>query len=142
MPFIPHTEAEIKEMLDAIGVTNIEDLFDEIPAALRSEGLETIPLGSSEMDVARLMHQRAGEDQRSLCFAGAGAYEHHIPAAVWELTTRGEFYSAYTPYQAEIAQGRLEALINFQTMIIDLTGMEIANASLLDEGTAAGEAMT
>ena len=141
MPFIPHTEAEIKEMLDAIGVTNIEDLFDEIPAALRSEGLETIPLGSSEMDVARLMHQRAGEDQRSLCFAGAGAYEHHIPAAVWELTTRGEFYSAYTPYQAEASQGTLQLLYEFQSMMTSLTGMDVSNASLYDGASSLAEAV-
>lgn len=141
MPFIPHTEAEIREMLDAIGVTSSEDLFDEIPAALRADGLETIPLGKSEMDVARLMHLRAGEDQRSLCFAGAGAYEHHIPAAVWELTTRGEFYSAYTPYQAEASQGTLQLLYEYQSMMTSLTGMDVSNASLYDGASSLAEAV-
>ena len=141
MPFIPHTEAEIKEMLDVIGVKNTEDLFDEIPAALRTEGLDTIPVGKSEMDVARLMHQRAGEDQRSLCFAGAGAYEHHIPAAVWELTTRGEFYSAYTPYQAEASQGTLQLLYEYQSMMTSLTGMDVSNASLYDGASSLAEAV-
>ncbi len=141
MPFIPHTEAEIREMLDAIGVTSTEDLFDEIPAALRTEGLETIPVGKSEMDVARLMQQRAGEDQRSLCFAGAGAYEHHIPAAVWELTTRGEFYSAYTPYQAEASQGTLQLLYEYQSMMTSLTGMDVSNASLYDGASSLAEAV-
>ena len=141
MPFIPHTEAEIKEMLDAIGVNNIEDLFDEIPAALRAQGLDSIPLGNSEMEVARLMRQRADEDQRSLCFAGAGAYEHHIPAAVWELTTRGEFYSAYTPYQAEASQGTLQLLYEYQSMMTSLTGMDVSNASLYDGASSLAEAV-
>ncbi|MGD8926255.1 MAG: glycine dehydrogenase, partial [Thioalkalispiraceae bacterium] len=141
MPFIPHTDAEIKEMLDAIGVSNIEDLFDEIPPALRAKGLDGIPLGKSEMDVARLMHQRAGEDQRSLCFAGAGAYEHHIPAAVWEITTRGEFYSAYTPYQAEASQGTLQLLYEYQSMMTSLTGMDVSNASLYDGASSLAEAV-
>lgn len=141
MPFIPHTEAEIREMLDTIGVSSIEGLFDEIPAALRSEGLEAIPLGKSEMDVARIMHERAAQDQRSLCFAGGGAYEHHIPAAVWELTTRGEFYSAYTPYQAEASQGTLQLLYEYQSMMTSLTGMDVSNASLYDGASSLAEAV-
>ena len=93
MPFIPHTEEDIKQMLGAIGVSNIDDLFDEIPVALRTKGLASVPEGLSEMEVSRILHECAVQDQRSLCFAGAGAYEHHIPAAVWEITTRGEFYT-------------------------------------------------
>ncbi|MEJ2439838.1 MAG: glycine dehydrogenase, partial [Gammaproteobacteria bacterium] len=122
MPFIPHTDDEVKEMLATIGVSAIEDLFDEIPAALRARGLEKVPPGMNEMDVARLMRERAGQDERSLCFAGAGAYEHHIPAAVWELTTRGEFYSAYTPFQAEASPGTLQILYVFQTVMAGLSG--------------------
>ncbi|MGD9385303.1 MAG: aminomethyl-transferring glycine dehydrogenase subunit GcvPA [Thioalkalispiraceae bacterium] len=141
MPFIPHTDAEIKEMLDAIGVSDIEQLFDEIPAALRAKGLDGIPEGKSEMEIARLMRQRADEDQRSLCFAGAGAYEHHIPAAVWEITTRGEFYSAYTPYQAEASQGTLQLLYEFQSMMTSLTGMDVSNASLYDGASSLAEAV-
>lgn len=141
MPFIPHTDDEVKEMLATIGVSAIEDLFDEIPAALRAKGLNNVPPGLSEMDVARLMRERAGQDERTLCFAGAGAYEHHIPAAVWELTTRGEFYSAYTPYQAEASQGTLQLLYEYQTMMAGLTGMDVSNASLYDGASSLAEAI-
>ena len=141
MPFIPHTEEDVKSMLDAIGVDSIDALFNEIPAELRSEGLSTIPEGISEMEISRIMHERATQDTRKLCFAGAGAYEHHIPAAVWEITTRGEFYSAYTPYQAEASQGTLQLLYEYQTMIASLTGMDISNASLYDGASALAEAV-
>lgn len=141
MPFIPHTEDEVKSMLDAIGVTSIEQLFDEIPAELRSKGFQSIPEGLSEMEVGRMMRERASQDERSLCFAGAGAYEHHIPAAVWELTTRGEFYSAYTPYQAEASQGTLQLLYEYQSMMASLTGMDVSNASLYDGASSLAEAV-
>ena len=141
MPFIPHTEEDVKSMLDAIGVDSIDALFNEIPAELRSEGLSTIPEGISEMEISRIMHERATQDTRKLCFAGAGAYEHHIPAAVWEITTRGEFYSAYTPYQAEASQGTLQLLYEYQTMMASLTGMDISNASLYDGASALAEAV-
>lgn len=141
MPFIPHTEDDVRNMLDAIGVSSIEELFDEIPAELRSKGLESTPKGISEMETARLMQQRAAQDEARLCFAGGGAYEHHIPAAVWEITTRGEFYSAYTPYQAEASQGTLQLLYEFQTMMASLTGMDVSNASLYDGASALAEAV-
>ncbi|MBS1236386.1 MAG: glycine dehydrogenase subunit 1 [Proteobacteria bacterium] len=141
MPFIPHTEADIAAMLKAIGVSKIDDLFDEIPPALRSTALKTIPEGLSEMDVARLMQERAETDGRYLNFLGAGAYEHHIPAAVWQLVTRGEFYSAYTPYQAEASQGTLQLLYEYQTMMASLTGMDVSNASLYDGASALAEAV-
>ena len=141
MPFIPHTEEDVKSMLAAIGVESIENLFDEIPAELRAEGLTKVPEGVSEMEIARIMHGHAEQDSRALCFAGAGAYEHHIPAAVWEITTRGEFYSAYTPYQAEASQGTLQLLYEYQTMMASLTGMDISNASLYDGASALAEAV-
>ena len=141
MPFIPHTEEDVKSMLAAIGVDSIENLFDEIPAELRAEGLTKVPEGASEMEVSRIMHELAEKDSRALCFAGAGAYEHHIPAAVWEITTRGEFYSAYTPYQAEASQGTLQLLYEYQTMMASLTGMDISNASLYDGASALAEAV-
>ena len=141
MPFIPHTEEDVKSMLAAIGVDSIENLFDEIPAELRAEGLTKVPEGVSEMEISRIMHEHAGKDSRALCFAGAGAYEHHIPAAVWEITTRGEFYSAYTPYQAEASQGTLQLLYEYQTMMASLTGMDISNASLYDGASALAEAV-
>ena len=100
MPFNPHTADDVREMLAAIGAADVESLFDEIPADLRCGDLEAIPAALSEMEVGRLMTERAASDTRRLNFTGAGAYEHHIPAAVWPIVTRGEFYSAYTPYQA------------------------------------------
>ena len=141
MPFIPHTENDVQEMLDAIGVARVEDLFDEIPASLRIGKLTGVPEGLNEQGVTRLMMERAEADGRPLCFMGAGAYEHHIPAAVWELTTRGEYYTAYTPYQAEASQGTLQLLYEFQTMMAGLTGMDVSNASLYDGASGLAEAV-
>jgi glycine dehydrogenase subunit 1 len=140
MPFIPHTEQDVREMLVTIGAPSIDALFDEIPASLRISGLDGIPEGLSEMEIGRLMGERARLDGRPLSFLGAGAYEHHIPSAVWTITTRGEFYSAYTPYQAEASQGTLQLIYEYQTMISSLTGMEVSNASLYDGGSAVAEA--
>ena len=89
MPFIPHTEDEINDMLSVIGIDSIENLFDEIPPHLKINGLQNVPAGLNEMSVNRLMQQRAAQDGQPLCFVGAGAYDHHIPAAVWQITTRG-----------------------------------------------------
>jgi glycine dehydrogenase subunit 1 len=141
MPFIPHTEDDIREMLGAIGVDSIDALFDEIPAELRCGELQAIPPGMPEMEVSRLMQARAREDGQPLCFIGAGAYDHHIPAAVWQLTGRGEFYTAYTPYQAEASQGTLQLLYEYQSMMTALTGMDVSNASLYDGASALAEAV-
>jgi glycine dehydrogenase subunit 1 len=140
MPFIPHTATDVADMLAAIGVPSIDALFDEIPASLRTKSLAGIPEGLTEMEVGRLMRERANQDGLPLNFIGAGAYEHHIPAAVWAITTRGEFYSAYTPYQAEASQGTLTLLYEYQTMMASLTGMEVSNASLYDGASALAEA--
>ncbi len=128
-------------MLDAIGVERIEDLFDEIPDSLRQASIEAVPSGMSEMEVAQLMRRRAARDEQPVCFLGAGAYDHHVPAAVWEITTRGEYYSAYTPYQAEASQGTLQLLYEFQTMMSELTGLYASNASLYDGATALAESV-
>lgn len=141
MPFIPHTDADIEAMLSSIGAASIDDLFDEIPPGLRSGKLTGVPPGMAEMEIARLMSERAESDGRFLNFAGAGAYEHHIPAAVWQIATRGEFYSAYTPYQAEASQGTLQLLYEYQTMMASLTGMDVANASLYDGASGLAEAI-
>jgi len=140
MPFNPHTPADERAMLDAIGVRSIDDLFDEIPASLRVKSLDAVPVGVSEMQISRIMHERAARDGLALNFIGAGAYEHHIPAAVWAITTRGEFYSAYTPYQAEASQGTLQMIYEYQTMMASLTGMEVSNASMYDGASALSEA--
>ena len=141
MPFIPHTDKDTRQMLDTIGVQDIEDLFDEIPASLRHKALTEVPAALSEMEITRLMQTRAAADGQPLCFLGAGAYEHHIPAAVWELTTRGEFYTAYTPYQAEASQGTLQLLYEYQTMMANLNGMDVSNASLYEAASGVAEAV-
>jgi len=141
MPFIPHSEHDISKMLSTIGVDSIDDLFDEIPDNLRCGELEKIPSGMNEMEVSRLLRDKAAQDGLPLCFLGAGAYEHHIPAAVWEITTRGEFYSAYTPYQAEASQGTLQLLYEFQSMMASLMAMDVSNASLYDGASALAEAV-
>lgn len=128
-------------MLATIGVDCIDDLFDEIPAELRCGELCGIGPGLSEMEIGRLMEQRARNDGRPLLFLGAGAYDHHIPAAVWQLASRGEFYSAYTPYQAEASQGTLQLLYEYQSMMCALTAMEASNASLYDGASALAEAV-
>ncbi|GJL75660.1 aminomethyl-transferring glycine dehydrogenase subunit GcvPA [Nitrosomonas sp.] len=140
MPFIPHTKEDIAEMLDSIGAESIETLFDEIPTDLKSGQLTEVPPGLSEMEISRLMMERANQDGFYQNFIGAGAYEHHIPAAVWQITTRGEFYSSYTPYQAEASQGTLQLLYEYQTMMASLTGMDVSNASMYDGATALAEA--
>src|SRR3990167_3976685 len=141
MPFIPHTEQDVKEMLKNIGIQSIENLFDEIPASLTQVSLKAIPSGVSEMALRQEMAERAANDGGMLCFIGAGAYEHHIPAAVWEIATRGEFWLAYTPYQAEASQGSLQLIYEYQTMISSLMALDVSNASLYDGATALAEAI-
>src|ERR1700683_4834149 len=138
MAFIPHTPEDISRMLEVIGARSVDDLFDEIPADLRA-GVLKVPAPLSEMEIARLMTTRAAIDGRPLNFIGAGAYEHHIPAPVWAIATRGEFYSAYTPYQAEASQGTLQLIYEYQSMICALTGMEVSNASLYDGASGLAE---
>ena len=128
-------------MLEAIGATSVADLFDEIPAQLKATSLEQVPPGLTEMEVMRPVQERAEGDGRYLNFIGAGAYEHHIPAAVWQLATRGEFYSAYTPYQAEASQGTLQLLYEYQTMVASLTALDVTNASLYDGASALAESV-
>ena len=141
MPFIPHSEQDIQQMLAAIGVASVDDLFDEIPPSLRDRPLERVPEGRSEMEVGALMRTRARQDGEPVCFIGAGAYEHHIPAAVWQIATRGEYYSAYTPYQAEASQGTLQLLYEYQSMMTALMAMDVSNASLYDGASALAEAV-
>ncbi len=140
MPFIPHTEEEISEMLATIGASSINELFDEIPRDLLIKDLDGVPDALNEMEISRLMRERAAQDRGASCFIGAGAYEHHIPAAVWDITTRGEFYSAYTPYQAEASQGTLQTIYEYQTMAASLTGLDVSNASLYDGASGLAEA--
>jgi glycine dehydrogenase subunit 1 len=143
MPYLPHTQSERKEMLRAAGVKKIEELFPGIPEARRFPKLK-LPDPVSEPEVlAELRYLAEGntQAQATACFLGAGAYHHFIPAAIDHLLLRGEFYTAYTPYQPEISQGTLQSIFEFQTLIAALTGMEVANASHYDGATAAAEAV-
>ena len=141
MPYIPHTEDDVRAMLDVIGVDSVEALFDEIPPALRAGQLTSVPEGVTEMDVLRTMSDRAQQDSGALCFMGAGAYDHHIPAVVWDIAARGEFMTAYTPYQAEASQGTLQLIYEYQSMMAHLTAMDVSNASLYDGASALAEAV-
>jgi len=141
MPFIPHTEADVAEMLAEIGVADIDALFDEIPADLVSDQLNSVPEGRSELEMLQFMAARAEQDQGYACFIGAGSYDHHIPAAVWDLTARGEFMTAYTPYQAEASQGTLQLIYEYQSMMSALTAMDVSNASVYDGASGLAEAV-
>jgi glycine dehydrogenase subunit 1 len=142
--YIPHTDADREEMLRRIGIERIEDLFDNIPAEHRFPDLK-LPPGLTEMEALAEVQAiaRANETSRDLIsFLGAGAYNHYIPAAVDSIIRRGEFYTAYTPYQPEISQGTLQAIYEYQSQIAALTGMEVCNASHYDGATAAAEAVS
>lgn len=141
MPFIPHTEEDIKHMLKTIDVKNIDALFDEIPKSLPKAQLDAFPEALKEAEIARLMMDRAPQTQAGGCFVGAGAYEHHIPAVVWEISGRGEFYTSYTPYQAEASQGSLQVIYEYQSMMAHLMGLDVSNASLYDGASALAEAV-
>lgn len=140
MPFIPHTEHDVTEMLGVIGAECIDDLFDEIPAEFRAGPLTRVPEGVTEMEMLANLGARAARDGDVLCFAGAGAYDHHVPSAIWDLVQRGEFMTAYTPYQAEASQGTLQVIYEYQSMIAALTGMDVSNASVYDAGSGLAEA--
>ncbi len=140
MSFIPHSEADRREMLDRIGVSDVRDLYDDVPEELILEGDLDIPEALSEWEAVRELNRLAGENRSLVCFAGAGQYDHHVPAAVDHLIRRSEFYTAYTPYQPEVSQGTLQVIYEFQTMVCELTGMDVANASMYDGPSAAAEA--
>jgi glycine dehydrogenase subunit 1 len=143
MTYVPHTERETREMLAAIGVARMEDLFADVPAAVRFPALK-LPPPSSEMEIAADMQALAGRNfgvDPSLSFLGAGAYHHFRPATVDYVLRRGEFYTSYTQYQPEASQGMLQALFEYQSMICRLTGMEVSNASHYDGATALAEAV-
>jgi glycine dehydrogenase subunit 1 len=141
MPFIPHTEDETRLMLADIGAPSIEALFDEIPGGIRAGVLRHVPEGVSEMGMLQHLAERAGRDHGGVCFLGAGCYDHHIPAAVWDITARGEFMTAYTPYQAEASQGTLQLIYEYQTMMARLTGLDVSNASVYDGASGLAEAV-
>ena len=142
--YVPHTDDEIAEMLAFIGIDSLDALFDHIPAALRlASGLDMAD-GMSEPDVAAATERLAARNRTGadlVCFAGAGAYDHEVPATVRRVAFRSEFVTAYTPYQPEVAQGVLQALFEYQSLLARLTGVPVANASLYDGATACVEAV-
>ncbi|MGO9472376.1 MAG: aminomethyl-transferring glycine dehydrogenase subunit GcvPA [Rhodomicrobium sp.] len=144
MRYLPHTDSDRREMLDAIGVTGIDALFAEVPPSKLLRELPDLPLKQSEMAAGRALESLAARNVPAGSvpfFAGCGAYKHHVPATVDYIIQRSEFMTAYTPYQPEIAQGTLQYLFEFQSQVAMLTGMEVANASMYDGSTAAAEAV-
>lgn len=138
--FTPHSEDDISSMLGFLGLSSLEELFDAVPAALRLAGGLDLEPGRSEADVVELLAERAAKNRpigrSTVCFAGAGAYDHEVPAVTRHLASRSEFVTAYTPYQPEVAQGVLQAIFEYQTLVARLAGLEIANASLYDGAAA------
>jgi glycine dehydrogenase subunit 1 len=143
MRFLPHTAADVRAMLDAVGVADVADLFAAVPEALRAPAAIQLPRGLSELEVRVRLEQLAAQNAAAHqhCFLGAGAYAHFVPAVVDQVLQRAEFYSAYTPYQPEVSQGTLQAIFEFQSLVALLLGMEVANASMYDGASAAAEAV-
>lgn len=139
MPFIPHSKQTIDAMCQQVGAKSIDDLFDEIPQSLRLKNL-ALPSGKPQWEVQELLEGFARGDEHQLNFAGAGAYDHTIPAAVWALAGRGEYLTAYTPYQAEASQGTLQVIYEYQSLMARLLDAEIMNASMYDGASALAEA--
>lgn len=140
IPYLPHTDAEIQGMLSSIGVSSIEDLFSDIPSALRPEKSLNLPDSMAEADVMSTLKRLSEKNRNRILFAGGGQYDHVIPSIVSHLMGRTEFVTAYTPYQPEISQGILQVLFEFQSLIAEITGLPVSNASLYDGFTAAAEA--
>lgn len=144
MPYIPHTCDDIKEMLGAIGIKGVQELFDGIPPDVRLKASLNLPNGLSEQELVKELEnlsKKNGSIGEYISFLGAGAYNHYIPSIVHHIISRSEFYTAYTPYQPEISQGTLQAIFEYQTLICQLTGMDAANASMYDGASAAAEAV-
>jgi glycine dehydrogenase subunit 1 len=141
MPYIPNSSSDIKKMLETISVSSIDELFEPIPQNLRCPDSSKLPSAMSEPELMRHLEELAQKNSTGeISFAGGGIYNHHVPPAIWSLVMRPEFATAYTPYQAEVAQGTLQAIYEFQTHLCRLTGMDVANASLYDGATAVAEA--
>ena len=143
LPYLFNTPAEQAEMLAAIGVESIDDLLKQVPDRLRLQQPPDLPPALTEPDLESQVRQQSARNvspSAAACFLGGGVYDHFVPAVVDEVVSRGEFYTAYTPYQAEASQGSLQAFFEYQTLICQLTGMDVSNASLYEGGTAASEA--
>ncbi|MGN1264645.1 MAG: aminomethyl-transferring glycine dehydrogenase subunit GcvPA [Muribaculaceae bacterium] len=139
--YFPHTEADITEMLARIGVSSLDDLFSDVPECIRFRKEYNLPEAKSELEVRELFARLAGGNKMLTCFAGAGVYDHYTPSVIPSIVQRSEFLTSYTPYQAEISQGTLHYIFEYQSMMTELTGMAISNASMYDGASATAEAV-
>lgn len=139
--YFPHTDEDLKEMLAKVGVDSLEELYAEVPESIRFKGDYDLPEGKSEMEIRRFFDALGNENKQLTCFAGAGTYDHYTPSVIPAIVQRSEFLTSYTPYQAEISQGTLHYIFEYQSMMAELTGMDVSNASMYDGTTATAEAM-
>ncbi|MBQ0089645.1 MAG: aminomethyl-transferring glycine dehydrogenase subunit GcvPA [Prevotellaceae bacterium] len=139
--YFPHTQEDLDQMLKVAGVKTLADLYAEVPEQLKLKGGYNIPSEMSELEIRNLLNSLGAKNKQLVCFAGAGAYDHYTPAVINYITQRSEFLTSYTPYQAEISQGTLQYIFEYQTLMADLTGMDVSNASMYDGATATAEAM-
>ena len=139
--YFPHTEADIKGMLEHIGIKSIDELYAEVPEQVRLKKDYDLPEAKSELEIRQFFAGLAAKNKQLTCFAGAGAYDHYTPAAVPQIVSRSEYLTSYTPYQAEISQGTLHYIFEYQSMMAELTGMDISNASMYDGSPATAEAV-
>lgn len=134
--YFPHTDDDLKQMLERAGATSLDDLYADVPEAIRFKGEYDLPEAKSEIELREYLHALAEMEAPLTVFAGAGCYDHYAPSIVQNLIERSEFLTSYTPYQAEISQGTLHYIFEYQSMMAELTGMDISNASLYDGATA------
>lgn len=139
--YFPHTDDDLKAMLEKVGVKSLDELFAEIPESIRFRKEYDLPKSASEMEVRQAFQLLGSKNSQLICFAGMGVYDHYTPSAIPSLLSRSEFLTSYTPYQAEISQGTLHYIFEYQSMMAELTGMDISNASMYDGTTATAEAM-
>lgn len=139
--YFPHTDADLQAMMEKVGIKSLDDLYAEVPDEIRFRGDYQLPEQMSELEVRQLFEQLGTQNEQLVCFAGAGVYDHYTPAVIPNLLSRSEFLTSYTPYQAEISQGTLHYIFEYQSMMAELTGMDVSNASMYDGSTAAAEAV-
>ncbi len=139
--YFPHTDKDLASMMEVIGVKSLDELYAEVPEQIRFRGDYQLPEAMSEMEVRQLFEQLGAQNKPLVCFAGAGVYDHYTPSVIPQLLSRSEFLTSYTPYQAEISQGTLHYIFEYQSMMTELTGMDISNASMYDGTTATAEAV-
>lgn len=139
--YLPQTESDIKEMIAVAGVKSLDDLYSDVPESLRLKRDYNLPKGKSEAEIRKIFNELASINKQLVCFGGAGVYDHYVPAVSDYIASRSEFLTSYTPYQAEISQGTLQYIFEYQSMMAELTGLDVSNASLYDGATATAEAI-